>query len=315
MKNWKVIKTIAKVGAASMAVVGTVTGICYKLAFRATKKKMEPEAFDLPEGEIYEPYYDQMKVWIQEMRAMPKEEFWITSHDGLKLHAQYFEYAPGAPIELMFHGYRGAAERDLCGGVQRCFQLGHSAWVVDQRTSGLSEGRTISFGINEHKDCQQWVNFMVDHFGNDVKIILTGISMGASTVLMAAGEELPQQVIGVLADCGFTSAKEIMKKVIKQMKLPATLLYPFVKLAARVIGRYDLEETSAIEAVKRCRIPVIFFHGEADDFVPCEMSRRLYEACESEKRLVTVPGAGHGLSYILDPEGYLQAMKEFFREV
>lgn len=312
MKNWKTIKTIAKIGTITAAAAGAVTGICYKLAFYAKKKKLEPEAFDLPEGEIYEPYYDQMKVWIQEMRALPHEDFWITSHDGLKLHAQYFEYAPGAPIELMFHGYRGAAERDLCGGVQRCFQLGHSSFVVDQRTSGQSEGHTISFGINEYKDCQQWVNFMVDHFGDDVRILLTGISMGASTVMMAAGEELPKQVFGVLADCGFTSAKDIIKKVIKQMKLPASLMYPFIKLAARVIGHYDLDENSAIEAMKRCKLPVIFFHGEADDFVPCEMSQRCYDACASRKRIITVPGAGHGLSYLLDPEGYRQAMKEFF---
>lgn len=155
---------------------------------------------------------------------------------------------------------------------------------------------------------------MVNHFGGDVKIILTGISMGASTVLMAAAEELPENVVGVLADCGYTSAKAIIKKTIRDMKLPANILYPFVKLGARLFGGFKLEEKSAVDAVKGVKLPVIFFHGEADDFVPCDMSKENFAACTAPKRLVTVPGAGHGLSYPVDQKGYLEAMAEFFTQ-
>ena len=212
----------------------------------------------------------------------------------------------------MFHGYRGSAERDLPGGVQRCFKAGRSALLVDQRCSGKSGGNVITFGINEHRDCLAWVDFAVNHFGPDVKIILTGISMGASTVLMAAGNPLPENVIGILADCGYNSAKDIIQKVIGQMGLPPKISYPFVKLGARLYGHFDLEETSPEEAMKKCTLPVIFFHGENDDFVPCEMSRTCYDACASRKRLVTIPGAGHGLSYAIAPEAYLTALREFF---
>ena len=236
----------------------------------------------------------------------------ITSFDGLKLRGKYYEYAPGAPIELMFHGYRGTAERDLSGGKQRCFQLGHSALIVNQRASIGSEGNVISFGVNESRDCLDWVNFMVEHFGPEVRIILCGISMGAATVLIATGQTLPSNVIGVLADCGYNSQKGIIQTVIRKLKLPVAVVYPFVKLAARLYGRFDLEACSPEEAVKRCTVPVIFFHGEEDDFVPCEMSRVNYEACAARKRLVTVPGAGHGLSYPVAPEVYLRAMREFF---
>jgi dipeptidyl aminopeptidase/acylaminoacyl peptidase len=249
---------------------------------------------------------------VRESRATPYEEVEITSFDGLKLRGRYYEYAPGAPIELMFHGYRGTAERDLSGGMHRCFALGRSALIVSQRGSPGSEGNVISFGINEHRDCMAWIDFMLRKFGPDVKIILTGISMGASTVLMAAGKELPPNVIGVLAACGYSSAREIIKKVIRQFNLPPDLVYPFVRLGAKIFGRFDLEETSPVESVKRSSVPVIFFHGEGDDFVPCEMSRINYEACASRKMLVTVPGAGHGLSYSVEPEGYLEALKEFF---
>lgn len=289
--------------------------VCFRMAFYVPDR--DPDHYEtdcVPQGKIYEPFRESMEKWSKETKAMPHERFSITSFDGLKLCAKYYEYKKGAPIELMFHGYRGNAQRDLSGGVQRCFKLQRSAFIVDQRCSERSEGNVITFGVNEHKDCLRWVDFMVEHFGPDVKIILTGISMGASTVLMAAGQKLPPNVIGVLADCGYNSAKDIIKKVIKQMGIPVNIGYFFIKLGARIYGHFDLEETSPEVALKNCTVPVIFFHGESDDFVPCEMSRINYDACPSRKMLVTVPDAGHGLSYPIDPQKYLSSLREFFGE-
>ena len=292
-----------------------ISYICFRMAFYVKDSdKIPKEEYPIPNGKIYEPYRDQMVGWMKEVRAMPCEEFNIRSFDGLNLRGKYYEYAPGAIIEIMFHGYRGSAERDMCGGVQRCFKLGHSALIVDQRCSGKSGGNVITFGVNESRDCLDWMNFAIKHFGPDCRLMLTGISMGASTVMIAAGEDLPKNVIGVLADCGFTSAKDIIQHVIRQMKLPPKLAYPFVKLGAKMYGHFDLEQTSALEAMKKCKVPVIFFHGETDDFVPCDMSRENFEACTGEKMLVTVPNAGHGLSILLDPEGYRAARKLFFGE-
>ena len=296
-----------------LAAVPLIAYVCFRMAFYAPRGNDAPtEEYPIPPGKIYEPHRDKMVGWMKEVRALPCEEMSITSFDGLPLHGKYYEYAPGAIVEIMFHGYRGNAERDLCGGVQRCFKLGHSALIVDQRCSGKSGGDVITFGINESRDCLDWMRFAIDRFGPEVKIILTGISMGASTVMIAAGEELPQNVIGVLADCGYTSAKDIIKKVITQMKLPANLAYPFVKLGAKIFGHFDLEAVSPIEAMKRCRVPMIFFHGENDDYVPCYMSRRNYAACAARKKILTVPGAGHGLSYLFAPQEYRAALKEFF---
>jgi len=303
-------------GAAAVLALLTVliAYICYRMAFYAPPRPaVKSDAIDIPEGEIYEPFREKMEKWALATRALPQEDMTITSFDGLRLHGTYYEFAPGAPIELMFHGYRGSAERDLAGGVQRCFKLGRSALLVDQRCSGRSEGKTITFGINEHRDCLTWLEFMGKRFGPDVKIILTGISMGAATVMMAAGESLPKNVIGVLADCGYSSIKEIIKNTIRKMGLPVALSYPFVKLGAKIYGHFDLEEASPDEALTRATVPVIIFHGESDDLVPCEMSHICYEACASEKKLlVTVPGAGHGLSYPVDPERYLGTLTEFF---
>lgn len=295
------------------ALVLLISYLCFRKAFLAQrKKKTDPEEIELPQGKIYEPYWEPMRGWTREVRAMKHEEFTITSFDGLTLYGNFYEYAPGAPIELMFHGYRGTAERDLSGGVQRCFRVGRSAFVVDQRCAARSDGRVITFGIREHRDCLDWVDFMVKHFGPDVKIILTGISMGAATVLMAAGKDLPENVIGVLGDCGYCSPKAIIQEVIRQMGIPAWLGYPFVKLGARIFGGFNLEEYSPEEALKRAKVPVILFHGEDDAFVPCSMSETNFAACASRKRLVTIPGAGHGLSYAVDPRRYLEELREFF---
>ena len=286
---------------------------CYRFAFYAPPRKALPEGvIELPEGAVYEPFREKMEHWIRETRKLPYYSVEITSFDGLKLRGKFYEFAPGAPVEIMFHGYRGNAERDLSGGVQRCFKVRRSALLVEQRCSHGSEGNTITFGIKEHRDCLKWVEFAIDYLGADCKIILTGISMGAATVMMAAGEQLPENVIGILADCGYTSAKEIMFDVMRKMKLPPKLCYPFVKLGAKLFGHFDPDENSPLEAMKRCTLPVIFFHGEDDDFVPCSMSRANFEACAARKKLVTIPGAGHGLSYAVQPQRYLQELRDFF---
>lgn len=304
---------LAVLGALALVAL-TVSYVCFSMAFlaRRPKESVNTEQIDIPEGRIYEAYRPKFERWAREVRAMPCRQWKITSYDGLPLYGKFYEYAPNAPVEIMFHGYRGSAERDLSGGVQRSFSLGHSALIVDQRCSGKSGGKVITFGIREHRDALAWAWFAYEKLGAQTPVILTGISMGASTVVTAAGKELPSNVVGVLADCGFSSAKDIIQTVIKKMGLPPKLAYPFVKLGAWLFGGFDLEEITPVEALQNCKVPVIFFHGEADDFVPCDMSLQMYEACPTRKRLVTVPGAGHGLACPADTEGYIRAVREFF---
>lgn len=286
--------------------------VCYFMTFYSPKrKKLDPDEYDIPEGEIYEVYRDAMVNWQKATRQMSHEDIEIKSRDGLTLRGKYYEFSPDAPLEIMFHGYKGNAERDLSGGVDRCFRLGRSVIIVSQRAHGDSDGHTISFGIKECLDCLEWVKYANSRFGNKIKIILTGISMGASTVLMAGGEELPDNVVCILADCGYSSPKEIIKKVVHDMHLPVSVVYPFIRLGGLIYGRFDLESNSPIEAMKRCKVPVIFVHGEGDDFVPCDMSREMYEVCQAPKAIYTVPGAGHGLAFPADIDGYIKEVKAF----
>lgn len=295
-----------------LAVLLVGSYICYRMAFYSpARKEVFTEEDRLPPGKIYEPYHPRMREWAAQVDAMEHEALTITSGDGLTLKAKYYEFTPDSPVEILFHGYRGLAERDLCGAVQRCFSVGHSAILVDQRAGGRSNGHVITFGVKESEDALLWIDKVTARFGKERPIVLAGVSMGATTVMLAAGKPLPANVVGVLADCGYTTAPAIIKKVIRQMRLPADLLYPLVRLGALLYGGFDPNDADCPAALAKATVPVILFHGEADDFVPCAMSRENYAACAAPKRLVTTPGAGHGLCYPADEEGYVAAVRSF----
>ena len=289
--------------------------ICFLMTFYVGKRKVLKEGeYDLPPGKEYEPYYDNMKNWIDKMRNFPYEQVEIKSHDGLILKAKYFENIKGAPIEIMIHGYKGNAERDMNGGIFRAFAVGRNALLIDQRGSGDSEGHVLTFGIKERKDVRLWIDFLINKLGKDVRIILTGISMGASTALMTTQEDIPSNVIGVLADCGFSSQKEIISKTIKEMKLPPKLFYPFVKLGGLIFGRFNIDELTPIDACKNMPVPVIFFHGDNDNFVPCYMSEEMAKVCSNKNKFVIIPNAEHGLAYPSSQDYYISKVKEFQKE-
>lgn len=291
--------------------------ICFRMVFYSKPRTEEHlSRIRLPKGEEYAPYREEMRKWIEDARTLPYEPMEIRSHDGFTLRGRYYEKIAGAPIEIQFHGYRGDSDRDLSGAIYRAFAVGRNALIVDHRGSGRSEGNVITFGILERRDCLLWVEHAIRRFGDNVELHLTGISMGAATVLMAAGEPLPANVKGVLADCPYSSARAIIQKVMRDRHIPVPILYPFVRLGARIFGHFRLEETSPIQAVGRAQVPIILYHGEGDTFVPCDMSREIYAACRSpKKKLITVPKAPHGMAYSQDKEYYLKTLKKFIEKI
>ena len=299
-----------------IALILLLSFVCFMLVFYSPKRKpLAEDEYQIPKGDIYEVHRDYMITWIKNFRTMPHEDMCITSYDGLKLRGKYFEYSKDAVVEILFHGYRGDGERDLSGAIDRCFRLGRSALIVDQRASGQSQGHVITFGIKERYDCLRWVEHCIKRFGKDVRIKITGVSMGAATVMMASGLKLPDNVIGVLADCGYTSPEAIIKKVLRDIKLPAFIFYPMIRLGAMLYGGFDIESASPIEAVKRCKIPMLIFHGDDDAFVPYYMAKELYDACGSDKKhFHTVKGAGHGLAFPADRDGYLDTVRRTSKE-
>jgi len=310
----KTLKVLMGIVIAMVAAVAGVLLYCYNLAFRRNDKRL-PKEGSAPTGEQYAPFKEVIEKGANNILSAPYEKVTITSRDGISLVGRYYHVKDGAPVSIIFHGYRSTLGTDCNGGYSMSVRRGYNVLVVYQRAHRESGGRTITFGVKERFDCLDWIEYINNRFGENTKILLMGLSMGAATVLMAAGLDLPANVRGVMADCGFSSPKEILQEVIKQMKFPLRITYFFVRMSARFFGHFDPEEASAVEALKNAKVPVLIIHGDDDRFVPSRMSHDNYEACASAKEILIVPGAGHGLSYCVDARAYEKAVEDFMDRV
>ena len=296
--------------AALILTAAAISYYAYRKAFLSDRKRQEDwDGFIRRAGEEG----PQVRELMEQLKEITAEDVFINSFDGLKLHGRYYHVKDGAPLDIQFHGYNGNAMRDFCGGNKISRESGHNSLLIDQRAHGMSRGKTISFGINERKDCLSWVRYAVERFGEDTEIVLSGVSMGAATVLMASDLGLPKNVKAIVADCGYSSPKAIINKVMRDSGLPDKLMYPFVWLGAMVFGKFNFTESSAVSAVSESDVPILIIHGGADDFVPCYMAEEIYKACRSEKKLLIVPGAGHGMSYLVDKDLYEKTVKDFIK--
>ena len=285
----------------------------YRIAFYSPKKGRD--IIHSPRGSQYDAYREEMSRIFNQLSERPCEFVTVLSQEGLRLSGRYYHVRDGAPLDIGFHGYRGTAIRDFCGGTEISFAAGHHVLLVDQRAHGASEGDTITFGVEERRDCLDWVRYACARFGADRPILLYGVSMGAATVLMAAGLELPANVRGIIADSPYSTPEAIIRKVCRDLHLPDRVCYPILARSAARFGRFRLSDGSAVEAVRHAKVPILLIHGEDDRFVPCEMSREILDACASDAARHTFPGAGHGLSYVTDPERYTHLVLQFFEQV
>lgn len=239
-------------------------------------------------------------------------ELLVLEANGVELAAKRYRQEKPKGRILMFHGYRSIAETDFGCAMDFYYSLGYELILVDQRALGKSSGNWIGFGVLERYDCLAWLRYLNKEF-EPLPTFLSGISMGCTTVLMALGLDLPHNVKGVVADCGFTSPKEIIAHVMKnKMHISPTLLLPLMSLFSKIFAGFSYSEYSTLQALKENKIPVLFIHGKEDRYVPPEMTLRNYEACTAEKQLLMVEGAGHGTSYLQDRPCAEKALAAFF---
>lgn len=286
---------------------------CYFATFYRNKHKVQ-DVYSLPDKDLYLPYKPKLDKLYYELLDIKYEDVLITSYDNTRLSAKYYHNSDEKIIQIMFHGYKGSGVIDFCGGHKLARDIHHNILLVDQRGAGKSNTHTITFGIKERFDCLEWIKYCINRFGEDVRIILVGVSMGASTVLMASELNLPKNVIGIVADSPFTSPKDIISKVIRDMKLSPKLVYPFIKLSAKVFGHFNLEESDSMKSVKNSNIPILIIHGERDSFVPCHMSKQIADNANRNVEFHSFPGAGHGFSFMTNPDRYIKITNEFYEK-
>ena len=282
----------------------------YCIAFYSPKRKRS-SIEDPMTGAQYEMFSEHIYRISHIMERIPFETVTIQSFDKCNLYGRYYHMKDGAPVEILFHGYRSCALRDCSGGHALSRKMGFNSLVVDQRAHGMSDGTSITFGINESKDCISWIKYINDRFGSNTPIILSGLSMGAATVLMATGYDLPENVSCVIADSPYSAPSSIIEKVCMDLHYPVALCRPVLHLSARLFGKFKLNALTAKSAVSKAKVPILLIHGEDDRLVPCSMSFEIAAASPSPVIVHTFPNAGHGLSYMVDPLRYERIVYEF----
>lgn len=274
------------------------------------KKNLQGE--NGPDGKIMA--YCRIKQ--RELEQKPHRVIHIQGKDGTTLVGHLFLAVQQKRVVLAMHGWRSCWARDFGAVAEFLQSAGCTVLYAEQRGQGRSGGDYMGFGMMERFDCRAWLDWLNGAGFAGLPIYLAGISMGASTVLMAAGDEhLPANVAGVIADCGFTSAKAEWQYVSeKNLRVGYKRRSSHVDKLCRKKIKLKSDDYSTLDAMKKCHVPVLFIHGADDTFVPVRMTMENYAACQGQKRLLIVPGANHGMSYFYDREGYESALRQFFRE-
>lgn len=260
---------------------------------------------------------DALDQAAQALRDTPHEVVELNSFDGTKLVGHLFRAEQPKRVVIAMHGWRSSWARDFCLVAPFLQQHDCTVLYAQQRGQGESDGEYMGFGMIERYDCREWIRWVNSNGFSQLPIYLAGISMGAATVLMTVGfPDLPENLTGVLADCGFTSAKAEWKHISEaNLHLPYDRRQKHVDGLVRKRIEQDSDGYSTLEAMETCTTPILFVHGTGDTFVPVEMTMQNYEACKAPKKLLLVDGANHGMSYVTDPESYEAAVLDFWKEL
>ena len=313
--------TIKKIAAAAGAV--TAAGVGETIYFYNRTMKRNNARTDRTmkmSGTDWEQYMPLMKERGRFVLTKPHKDVTITSYDGLKLHATYFpsikpDMEP-KKLVICFHGYTGEGLSNHMAISKYFLENGYSILLPDARAHGKSEGTYIGFGCLDRKDAMSWIKWALQECGRDIQIMLYGTSMGGATGLMTSGLKLPDNVTGIVSDCGFTSPKEVFTHVLHSMyHLPAFPAIQGADLINKKLAGYGMDECNAKREVRKATLPILFIHGSADTFVPCRMCHEIYDNCNSPKKKLIIEGASHAESYYKDMDRYEKALTEFANEI
>ena len=255
-----------------------------------------------------------LKLWVDSLHANNAlRDTFILASDGVKIHAIYVEASRPSPnTALIVHGYTDNSIRMLMIGHLYHREMGYNIFLPDLRGHGKSYNDHIQMGWNDRKDILDWLPVVNGIYGDTTNVVMHGISMGAATIVMASGEELPGNVKCLVEDCGYTDVwAQFRNEMGRAYSLPAFPLLHTTSLYCKWKEGWSFEEASALEQIKKCHLPMLFIHGDADTYVPTWMVHALYEAKPGVKELWVVPGVGHANAYWDCTEEYVQRTKAF----
>ena len=243
-----------------------------------------------------------------------RSDWQLTSTDGLKLSAYYLPAEKDQhKTAIIAHGYMGQAS-DMPQYAKIYHDLGYNVLMPDARGHGKSEGDYIGFGWHERKDYLQWIDRVIKKDPQS-EIVLHGVSMGGSTVMMTSGEKLTDNVKAFVEDCGYSSVKGELNYQLKQMfNLPSFPLIPVTSLVTKIRAGYFFGEADAIKQLNKNKRPMLFIHGDQDDFVPYSMLAEVYAATKGPKEQYVVHGAKHAEALSSDPSMYQKKVTEFIQK-
>lgn len=280
------------------------------------KDVIEVASIDNETERIIEENREEEKQLANEWASNIKnEKVEITANDGITLKGT--EYIKDEQINdwvIVLHGYRSNPESVISIG-RHFSEKGYNVLIPYMRATGESEGEYIGMGWLDKDDLKCWIDLIVKQ-NNNANIILHGSSMGAATVLMASGDKLPSNVKAMIEDSGYTSVWDIFASEAKaRFNLPAFPVLNMFEIVANFRAKYNIKDASALEQVKKATVPILFIHGDNDDFVPEYMCEQLYEAANCKKDKLIIHGAGHTESRYKEPETYYNKIFDFLDDV
>ena len=251
---------------------------------------------------------EDVSKWLEEVKT---EDTTILSEDGFNLWGKlYFQKEKTDKWVIIAHGYTSSHE-DIQPIALNFYKKGYNVLTPDMRAHGNSEGKYIGMGWLDRKDMLLWIDYVLSLDSNS-QIVLYGESMGGATVMMTSGEDLPSNVKAIIEDCGYTSVQEMFEaQLYERFGLPPFPILNAAEVVTSIRAKYNFDEASALEQVKKSKTPMLFTHGGNDNYVPTEMVYRLYEAAQCEKDILVIEGADHGSAPDVDPDKYYEKVFSF----
>lgn len=292
--------------------LGFVGNYFYNLALNPDTPKDivfgTPEEAEATSGQVL----DEDKEWL--LSKSNHSDEYITSSDNLKLHSYVVKNEnPSNKWVVTVHGYTSEG-LNMSSYAKKYYDMGYNVLIPDLRSHGLSEGNYIGMGWDDRLDIISWINYILNENPN-AEIVLHGVSMGATTVLMTSGEAIPSNVKAIVADCGYTSVwDEFAYQLDDLFSLPEFPILNVSSIVAKIRAGYFLGEASSINQVKKSKTPILYIHGDQDDFVPYFMMEELYNATSCEKEMLTIKGAEHAKASEVDPEAYWTTVNNFINK-